>query len=427
MENELDASPLEDESHLRVLNAMRRLFAIESRSAVDTVQVAADLVRDVLQAEKVDIFLYDPERDMLVAAGMGDTPLNARQHALGLDTLPLAEGGRSVEVYRTGALHRDGHVERDEGELEAVRTSLGVRSSLIVPLTVESTVEGIILATSTRNDAFTPDDARLLDVLARITGMLVERTRIAAARAELDRLKEAERMRSEFLATVSHDLQTPLTAMRAGLGLLEMSGAEKLTGEERELLCTARRNVDRLRVRVNDLLTANQMEAGTLRLSSMPLDLRVLTQRALDLMLPLLHEANHEVHVDLPDALPTTGDSQRLEQVVINLLSNTYRHTPAGTPVTIEGRLAEDVVTLRVIDKGPGIPAHALDGIFQPFFRLHTDAPGSGLGLAVARAVVERMGGHIWAESEPDVGAVFTVQLHRRAENTSDSEKSRGE
>lgn len=413
----------DEERRLRLLAGMRRLFAIESRSVAEAMEQATEFISEVLRAEKVDIFLYEADREMLVAVNTNESPMTVHEHALGLDELPLSEGGRIVEVFRTGTTYINGHVELDQEMREATRHELGVRSSLIVPLTIEQNIEGVILANSGRNNAFTPDDARLLEVVAHLTGMLVERTRMVAARAELDRLKEAERIRSEFLATVSHDLQTPLTAMRASLGLLEMSAAANLSQDERELLATARRNVDRLRVRVNDLLAANQMEAGTLRLNTAPLDLRVLAQRALSLMQPLLHENKHEIQVNLPDALPTTGDIQRLEQVVINLLSNVNRHTPAGTSVLLEGRLEQETVTLRVVDFGPGIPAHALEGIFQPFFRLNLETPGSGLGLAVARTIVERMGGHVFAESEPGNGTAFTVQMPRRsAENTVSTE-----
>ncbi len=216
--------------------------------------------------------------------------------------------------------------------------------------------------------------------------------------------------------------------MRAGLGLLETGLDGGLGPAERELLAATRRNVERLRLRIDDLLAANRLEAGVVhpvraviygrRLTRAPLDLRRTVTAALAAIRPLLQEKGQEVTLDLPAPLPVAGDGDLLEQVVVNLLVNANRHTPRGTRIAVAGRVAPDEVRLAVRDDGPGIPSADLETVFDPFRRLGGAAGrgGSGLGLSIARRIVALHGGRLWAESGSGPGgAIFTVALPRDA------------
>lgn len=411
--------PAERGVSARLLAIRQRLLALSAGAAVDVEEMlgrAAVLIQEALGAEKVDVFLHDAARAALVAAGMSSTDLARREGQLGLDVLPLAEGGRFVAVFQTGTAYRTGHAERDRRELHRLRADLGVRSSMAVPLVVQEERVGVLAAASTQPAAFSAEDLRTLELLAGITGVILERARLRGAQAEAARLEEIVRARADFVATVSHDLQTPLTAIRAGLGLLEESARDKLDPDERAVLDTARHNVERLRFRINDLLAANQLEAGTLDLEHTALDLRAITLRALEVLQPLLREKAQALAIDLPEPLPVVGDAARLEHVVINLLANAHRHTPSGTHITLSGRDSPEEVRLTVRDTGPGIPEGAHEAIFGRFSRFDPTARGSGLGLAVARAIVERHGGRLWAEQAPEGGAVFHVALSHSGE-----------
>jgi signal transduction histidine kinase len=127
-----------------------------------------------------------------------------------------------------------------------------------------------------------------------------------------------------------------------------------------------------------------------------------------------MREKGQVLEVDLPEPLPYTGDRRRLEQVVVNLLSNAHRHTPPGTHITICGRADRHEACLSVSDNGPGIPRQELEDIFERFHRLDASQDGSGLGLPIARRLVVLHGGRIWAESEPGKGAAFQVVLPQR-------------
>jgi signal transduction histidine kinase len=241
-----------------------------------------------------------------------------------------------------------------------------------------------------------------------------ERAAARASRLESERLAELDRLRAGFVGAVSHELRTPLTAAQAGLGMLALSAGERLRPDERGLLDNTRRNVKRLGLLIDDLLAANQLEAGALRLDRRPLDLRAVVADALAAVEPLLVAKDQPVAVDLPEPLPIDGDARRLEQVVVNLLANAHQHTPVGTHIAVSGRVEAGEVRLAVRDDGPGIPAGRLERIFERFHRL-TAAGGSGLGLSIARSLIELHGGRLWAESEAGAGATFIIALPRQA------------
>jgi len=266
----------------------------------------------------------------------------------------------------------------------------------------------------------------LVAILTRRLDM--EHATARSVRDEAERLETLERLRGEFLATTSHDLRTPLTAARTVLRLIEVSAADRLRPDERDLLENGRRNVERLDLLIGDLLAFNQLESGSLELDLKPVDLRVIASGSLALVSLLTDEKGQLLTSDLPDLLPVRGDARRLEQVLVNLLDNAHRHTPRGTAITVSGRATANEVRITVRDTGPGIPPAAWDALFQRLSRPTPPHPtsasaegtarGSGRGLAIARAIVELHGGRIWmerGEMAPGkaTGAVFHIALPR--------------
>lgn len=229
------------------------------------------------------------------------------------------------------------------------------------------------------------------------------------------------RLHDEFIATVSHQLLTPLAAARAGLGLLESGVAERLGADERRLLGNIGRNIGRLSIHLNDLLTLNQLKSGTLTVAPSVIDLRAVVADAMGVVYPLLQEKGQALAVDLPEPLLVAGDAEELAQAVINLLANAHRHTPGGTRVSVAGRVDRGEVVLTVADNGPGIPAGAWEAVFQRFHRLAIPggipATGSGLGLAIVRGIVELHGGRAWVAGAPGGGVAFHISLPLAGDN----------
>jgi signal transduction histidine kinase len=264
---------------------------------------------------------------------------------------------------------------------------------------------------------------RLLILLLLSAGMAIVMQRLILEQGvtsmlygDMQRSKLLDELHAHFIATISHDLRTPLTAAHAGLGMLRESIHGRLQPAEYELLNTVRRNMERLNLLIDDLLAFNQIEAGAFRLEYEQLNLRTVVSNAALAVQPLLFEKGQTLAIDLPFPLPCLGDARRLEQVLVNLLSNAHYHTPVGTHIVVTGHCTDQGIQVTVYDNGPGIPFDQLEAIFQRFYRLASSSSGSGLGLAIAKRVVELHGGHMWAESTPGSGAALHLRLPQLSE-----------
>ncbi len=241
----------------------------------------------------------------------------------------------------------------------------------------------------------------------------LEHVTARSVRDQAEQLEALDRLRADFIASVSHELRTPLTAARAAVVLLQASAGDRLRPDEQGLMDNARRNIEHLGRLIDDLLTHNQLESGMLQLDWRPCDLRAIVTDAIATVYPLIQEKGQVLEVALPEPLPLAGDAQRLEQVVVNLLANAYRHTPPGTRISVSGWVEDADVRLAVRDNGSGIAPAELERIFERFVRVDRDEPGSGLGLAIARNLVNLHGGRVWAESRVGAGTTVCVALPR--------------
>jgi len=230
-------------------------------------------------------------------------------------------------------------------------------------------------------------------------------------------LEEAERRRMEVILDVSHELRTPLSTIRGHVeGLAE--GVVEPSEETWALLQAEAERMGRL---VDDLRRLSQADAGQLVLSPAPISPAEVVGLAIERMLPLFEEKGVELSSMVPDKLPpVVADSSRVVQVLTNLLDNALRHTPAGGRVVVEvGGDGEAV--FGVIDTGEGVASEHLPHVFERFYRAEKSRSrsegGSGVGLAISKALVEAMGGRIWVES-PGVGEgatfSFTLPISRR-------------
>ena len=226
-------------------------------------------------------------------------------------------------------------------------------------------------------------------------------------------LKEAERLRAEFLATVSHELRTPLATVRGSVAALldEPSGLHPV--EMRQFHRIILEQTERMRVLIADLLDVARIETGALSVSPTPTDLAVLVGEAGNAF--RLSGHRHNLDIDIPSNLPwVMGDRSRILQVLGNLLANAARHSPLCSTVNVSAALRDHHVLVSVSDKGRGIPAENLAGLFHKFSQIEGDEQvgDTGLGLAVCKGIVEALGGRIWAESDgPGLGAKFTFTL----------------
>ena len=223
-------------------------------------------------------------------------------------------------------------------------------------------------------------------------------------------LEAADRVRAALLAAVGHDLRTPLAAAKASVSGLLADDVELPEAERRELLEGADTSLDRLSSLVDNLLDVSRLQAGAMPVVARPTAVDEVVARVLDdVDLDLL-----QVRADIPEDLPMAqADAGLLERVIVNLVTNAARFSPAGRPVEVCARPTRDGVELLVTDHGPGLPSSQVDGVFQPFQRLGdtSNTEGLGLGLALSRGLVEAMHGTLTPSETPGGGLTMVVSL----------------
>ncbi len=256
-----------------------------------------------------------------------------------------------------------------------------------------------------------PEQLHLLETFAAQAALAIERAILADAAQRAQLRAETERMRASLLSSVSHDLRTPLAVITGATSSLLEGGATLDPATRDELARTAYEEAVRLNRLVSNLLDMTRLEAGALQPHRewQPLEevVGAAVARA-EAAAP-----DHPITVRLPDDLPPLAiDAALIEQVLLNLLDNAAKHSPAGTPVELSARRVGETVEVSVADRGPGLPPGAEERVFEKFYRGAPDGGrGAGLGLSICRGMIEAHGGRMWAEQRPGGGAVFRFTL----------------
>jgi len=406
----LDQKTASPQRLLEVLEALLRLPAADLKTTLNHV---ADLVAEATGADKIDAFIYDATRDSLVAVGSSTQPLSARQRQLGLDVLPVSNGGRVVHVFKTGETFMTGQLDKDLEELPGVREALKIRSKLGVPLVIGGERRGMMMLASLKHDFFTADDARFAEAVGHWTGIVAHRAELAE---EIGRnaAAQARRAAAEELVTVlAHDLRNFLGPLMLRLDILRLQSAEKSQGD----VDAARRMVTRLEALVNDLLDVARIDQGVFQFNPELVDMRALIVD----VAAVLDTPKHPIKLEVQDGGPLLipGDPARLRQCLENLVANATQHSPAAAPISVflrtgRGARQEPRVLVEVVDEGPGIAPEFLPHVFERFAT--RERGGLGLGLYIAKRIAEVHGGDLGVESQPGKGARFTLSLPAQRE-----------
>ena len=226
------------------------------------------------------------------------------------------------------------------------------------------------------------------------------------------RLGEIDRLKDEFFTGVSHDLRTPLAAIRWSADLLHSGSLGPLTPRQMRLAETIQSSSRRLLALVGQIVELGRLRADRLQLDLRPTDIRGVIVQAVDEVRPLAERGELRLDVAVPgDLPPVRADAERVHQIVVNLVANAVRFTPPGGRVSVGAAVAGGEVAIHVADTGVGIPADLVQKIFEPYEQAHRGRGGSGVGLTVVRGLVEAHGGRVWAESEEGRGSRFTFTL----------------
>jgi two-component system NtrC family sensor kinase len=236
---------------------------------------------------------------------------------------------------------------------------------------------------------------------------------------DITHLKELDRVKSEFVSTVSHDLRTPLTKIQSYVQLLPRVGP--VNEEQKEFIARLQHGMSAITDLVSDLLDIGRIEAG-FELEMSQVDLKPIVSEAVAEFRPIAEAKHQQLQFQVPPGLPMIrGNSRRLRQVLNNLIDNALNYTPDGGQIEISVAELEEQVLIRVMDDGVGIPVEDQPYVFDKFFLVETPehlnvrgARGTGLGLSIVKSVVEKHGGRVWVESAPGEGSTFSLLLPKQ-------------
>jgi two-component system sensor histidine kinase KdpD len=346
------------------------------------------------------------ESDLLVTAAgsvlSGEQPLQAVvervREAFGMETVTLLERQSAPEL---GPRAGDGWL--------SVATAGGPPLARPEDGDVEMPVtDGLCLAA--RGRTLPAADRRVLGAFAAYAATALEQQRLTAAARAARPIAEADRMRTALLAAVSHDLRTPLASAKAAVTSLRSDDVQWAAEDYDELLATADESLDKLTRLVENLLDMSRLQAGAVAVFPRPADLAEIVARSLDDLGPGGKVVLVEIPADLPEVAVDPGICER---VIANLVANALRYSPPGNPPMLTASWLGGRVELRVVDRGPGIPASQASRMFVPFQRFgDTDnTTGTGLGLALSRGLTEAMGGTLEPEETPGGGLTMALSL----------------
>jgi two-component system sensor histidine kinase KdpD len=289
-----------------------------------------------------------------------------------------------------------------------------------LPLSVGGRVLGLFLLRRERVP-LTPPENRVVRSFCDQFALVLERDRLLRAATEAEAYRQTEEVRRSLLAAVSHDLRSPLAAIKASITDLLSSDIERTAGPDRESLESIDTETDRLISLITNLLDMSRIEGGVLKARIQAVDLADAISSCVDRVRHQWPDLRFDVRM-LDDPTIVRADPIFLDRVLANLLDNAAKSAtdPRGNEIRVESRRSDGEVTVRVIDHGDGVPESAREQLFYPFYQVTERHPrlGTGLGLAIAKGFLTLMAGEIWIEETPGGGATFAFSLPMNATTT---------
>ncbi|GBD08293.1 Autoinducer 2 sensor kinase/phosphatase LuxQ [Candidatus Thermoflexus japonica] len=378
-------------------------------------QQAVDLVRERFDYYYVGAFVLDPSGEWAVLrAGTGEAgrQMVTRGHRLRV-------GGESM--IGQACARKQPVIAQDVSEAEAryINPLLpNTRAEMALPLVVGDQVLGALTIQADRPQAFSPEDLTVLGIVADNLAVALQNAMLyEEQKRTAERLRELDRLKTQFIANMSHELRTPLNSI-IGFSRVILKGIDgPLTEAQRQDLTAIYNAGQHLLGLINDILDLSKIEAGRMELHFAEVDMREIVRGVMSTAVGLTRDKPIELRQEVPEDLPPVwADAQRARQILLNLVSNAAKFTDQGF-IAVRAWADEAFVTIAVQDTGIGIPKEKQEEIFQEFTQVESGTTrrygGTGLGLAIARRLVELMGGRIWVESEVGKGSTFFFTLPR--------------
>lgn len=397
------------------LHRLGRLLASSEgtdRVVGESVRIAADL----LECDEVVLMLYEEESDSLIAHPRA---VGVSSDQLELLKVSLSRPSLSGTVFRTDSPLISNEAGSDAWVDAGLREVLRIETVMVVPLMTTVEPIGVMVMANAKKGHFDEDDARFAGLLGGRIGGVVESSRAREReRALLQKLREIDHTKSEFVSMLAHELKGPMTTL-IGFSHVLKEQWDAISDEKRHnILEILWKEMDRLARLVSDLLDLSRIEAGTLRYEMREVDLGDLIDNTLQIHSSL--SRHHAFVCEIPDNLPHVwADPDRLRQVLINLMTNATRYSPQRTTVTVSAAHKDREIVVSIKDEGIGIAPEDSERVFEKFSAIEKPSwvqKGTGLGLYITKGIVETHGGILGVESEPGKGATFTFTLRLAGE-----------
>jgi two-component system, OmpR family, sensor histidine kinase KdpD len=387
--------------------------ALNAGRAEDALTAIAEVMRTTLHVARGEIFV--PGRDGMTVVAAAGAPRPANETADAVGPYALRMGGTQLVEWVSGsgraALERtDGGVRVSSDDVEASGPlGLDVRGAraLLIPLRVRDRTVGVLRLAGDEPIEIDTAQARFLVALSYYAALGIERLRLEREAEHAHALREADELKNALLASVSHDLRTPLTTIKALAHDLRKDGDDRAATIEDE--------ADRLNRFVADLLDLSRLNAGSFTVSPEDNAIEDLFGAALQRVSGTLRERGLRVDVDAGEPLLVGRfDFVHSLRIVVNLLENAAKFSPDGATIELGAERHGEEIHIRVADRGPGVPAGEEERIFEPFYRpggRFDSGGGAGLGLSIARRMAEAQGGSVRYAAREGGGSVFELRL----------------
>ncbi len=381
----------------------------------DSLGAIVSIIAKAVSADLCAFLLFEEASGELVTQP-GAYGLSSGQEG-SLYRLPLNnDTSSSVRVFKTGLSFLTGDAQSDPRVISHYVKLWKCHSLMVVPLTLEGKRVGVLRVGSFQKDFFSAEHLRFVELLAEEAVVILGGALLTQKLRETNqRLEELNRLKDEFVSTVSHEFKTPLTSIKGFATVMLEGSPGPINADQRKFLTIIQNACDRLTMLVSELLDISRLEAGV-RMEMQEVSLEEMLRVSQENLQWQAESRGIRLSLELRDSLPPIqGDPRWLRQVVDNLLSNAIKFTPKGGSVCMRACLQGDAVEVTVEDTGVGIAPEDQPHIFQKFYRARSqaplNAPGTGLGLAIAKTVVEKHGGRLWFDSQPNRGSRFYFVL----------------
>lgn len=389
----------------------------------DLLQYIIQSAAEVLNCEAASLLLYDEKNNRLFFAASTGTDMRKMAEML----VPI-DGSLAGTIFRDGRAIIQNDVRHDPRHFNAVSQQLKFdeHSFLGVPMSIREKGVGVLEALNKKNGDFTEDDAHLLSVLASQAAVAVQNARLVQALKKAnEEISETDRLKSNFLALASHELRTPLGIIIGYATFLQDEPDGEISENAERVLNAA----SQMRSVIDAMTSLQLLQARGMTFKPRVMPIQQILMAAYEEMRPIAEEMRHVVKFELPaQPVLVTADPEKLTPSFINIINNAIRFTPRGGHITIGAAPKSGNILAWVKDSGIGLAADQLNRIFDEFYQVESHTTrhygGLGIGLTIAKGLIETQGGRIWAESEgtglgtlikvilPPVGTTSLSALH---------------